>query len=110
MSNVEPLDDRVLLRPVEAAEITKGGIHLPTTAREKPHEGIVVTVGPGKRGPDGERVELYVNEGDKVIYSKYAGTEIKIDGVDHVILRESDLIARTEVGQPAEAPAEPAAV
>jgi len=104
MKKVEPLEDRVLIRPLDALAQTKGGIFLPDQAREKPSEGIIVSVGPGKRGQNGEVITPRVSEGDTVIYSKYAGTEIKVNGQDHVLLRESDCVARTvEVKVEAEA-------
>ena len=98
MKKVEPLDDRVLVRPSDPTQVTKGGIHLPDQAREKPSEGIVVAVGLGKKLEDGSRIPMSVKPEDTVIYSKYAGTEIKISDEDHVLLRETDLVARiTEV-------------
>jgi chaperonin GroES len=98
MKKVEPLDDRVLVRPTDAAETTKGGIVIPDQAREKSYEGIVVAVGQGKKRESGGRAPISVSAEDTVLYSKYAGTEIKIDGQDHVILREGDLVAKiTEV-------------
>jgi chaperonin GroES len=95
MKKVEPLDDRVLIKPLDALAKTKGGIILPDQAREKPSEGTIISIGPGKRGANGELIPPRIKEGDTVIYSKYAGTEIKINNVDHVLLRESDCIART---------------
>ena len=104
--NVEPLDDRVLVRPHEPTTKSKGGIIIPDNAREKPHEGTVVAVGPGKRSETGERMELAVKEGDTVVYSKYAGSEIKINEVGHVVIRESDILCKiTEVEVPAAATA-----
>lgn len=106
MKQVNPLDNRVLVRPTDAAERTKGGIYLPGNAREKPSEGTVVSVGEGKKCENGEVIKMSVKAGDTVIYSKYAGTEIKIEDVDHVILRETDLVATiTEVEVPVEATA-----
>jgi chaperonin GroES len=106
MKKVEPLDDRVLIKPLDALAKTKGGIILPDQAREKPSEGTVVSLGPGKRGENGELIPPRICVGDTVIYSKYAGTEIKVNNVDHVLLRESDCIAKTvEVEVPAEATA-----
>ena len=95
------MDDRVLIRPSDPLKKTKGGILLPANAREKPSEGTVVTVGPGKRGADGERLKVAVAEGDVVVYSKYAGTEIKINDVDHVVLRETDVICKIHDVEPA---------
>ena len=91
---VTPLDDRVLVKPVEADEKTAGGIILPDTAKDKPTEGEVVAVGPGKLNDSGDRTAPAVSVGDKVIYGKYAGSEIKIDGVEHKILRENEILAK----------------
>jgi chaperonin GroES len=89
--SVKPLDDRVLIMPQEAETTTKGGIVLPDTAKEKPQRGTVVATGPGKLLEDGKRVALNVKAGDKVLYGKYSGTEIKIDGVEHKIMKESEI-------------------
>jgi len=91
---IRPLDDRVVVEPSEAEETTAGGIVLPDTAREKPQRGTVLAVGPGKLLDSGERGELSVQEGDVVIYGKYGGTEIEIDGHEVKILRESDILAK----------------
>jgi chaperonin GroES len=92
--NIRPLEDRVVVQPSEAEERTAGGIVLPDTAREKPQRGTVVAVGPGKLlEKSGERAQMSLKVGDKVIYGKYSGTEIEIDGEDYVILRESDVLA-----------------
>jgi chaperonin GroES len=91
---VRPLDDRVVVLPKEAEEVTAGGIVLPDTAKEKPQRGSVVAVGPGKLLDSGERGTLSVREGDEVIYSKYGGSEIEIDGEDYKILREGDILAK----------------
>jgi len=90
---VKPLDDRVLIEQCDAEETTAGGIVLPDTAKEKPQMGKVVAVGPGKLLDSGERGALGVKTGDTVYYGKYAGTEVKIDGKDFVICRESDILA-----------------
>jgi chaperonin GroES len=92
--NLKPLADRVVVKPIVKEEVTKGGIVLPDTAKEKPQEGLIVAVGPGKLGDDGKRVEMEVNKGDKVIYAKYAGTEWKVGGDEYLILRESDILAK----------------
>jgi chaperonin GroES len=92
--NLKPLADRVIVKPIVKEEVTKGGIVLPDTAKEKPQEGEVVAVGPGKLGDDGKRVEMELKKGDKVIYSKYAGTEWKQNDQEYLILRESDILAR----------------
>ena len=92
--NLRPLADRVIVRPIVKEEVTKGGIVLPDTAKEKPQEGEVVAVGPGKLGDDGKRIEMEIKKGDKVIYAKYAGTEWKQDNEEFLILRESDILAK----------------
>ena len=91
---VTPLADRVVVKPVTREEVTKGGIVLPDTAKEKPQEGEVVAVGPGRAGDDGKRIPMEVKVGDIVIYAKYAGTEWKYDDEDYLILRESDIQAK----------------
>jgi chaperonin GroES len=90
---IKPLADRVVVKPSAAEEKTKGGIVLPDTAKDKPQEGTAVAVGPGKLLENGTRVAPEVKVGDTVVYSKYSGTEIKIDGEEHLILRESDILA-----------------
>ena len=92
--NIRPLDDRVVVEPMAAEETTAGGIVLPENAKEKPQRGKVVAVGPGKLLDSGDRGELSVSVGDEVIFGKYGGTEIEIDGVDVKILRESDILAK----------------
>jgi len=92
--NLKPLDDRIVVEPVEAEEMTAGGIVLPDTAKEKPQRGTVLAVGPGKLLDNGERGALSVAIGDEVIYGKYAGTDIEIDGLDVKLLRESDVLAK----------------
>jgi chaperonin GroES len=89
---VKPLNDRVLVVRVEEEQKTKGGIIIPDTAKEKPMEGKITAVGPGKRDDSGKRVPLDLKEGDRVLFSKYAGTEIKIDGVEHLFMREDDIL------------------
>lgn len=91
--NLKPLGSRVVVEPVEENEVTAGGIVLPETAKEKPQKGTVLSVGPGDRDEDGEHVALDVAVGDVVLFAKYGGTEIKIDGKKLLILRESDLLA-----------------
>ena len=93
---LKPLGNRVVVNPIEEEEITAGGIVLPETAKEKPQRGKVVSVGPGERNDDGERMPLEVKEGDTVLFAKYAGTEIKIEGNKLLIMRESDLLAVIE--------------
>jgi len=92
-STVKPLADRVFVKVSAAEEKTAGGIYLPDNAKEKPQVGEVVAVGPGKRNDDGSRYPLEVGVGDKVLYSKYAGTDIKVDGNDYVLLAEKDILA-----------------
>jgi len=91
---LQPLADRVIVKPIEKEEVTKGGIVLPDTAREKPQEGKVLAVGPGRLSEDGKRLAMDVAVGDVVVYTKYGGTEIKIEGEELVILRESDILAK----------------
>lgn len=91
---LQPLADRVLVKPIEKEEMTKSGIYLPDTAKEKPQEGEVLAVGPGKMSEDGKRIEMDLKVGDIVIYAKYGGTEIKIDDEELIILRESDILAK----------------
>jgi chaperonin GroES len=91
---LKPLDERVVVEPVEAEEKTAGGIVLPDTAKEKPQRGTVLAVGPGKLLDDGKRGELSVAVGDEVIYGKYAGSDVEIDGREVKILRESDILAK----------------
>ena len=90
--NVKPLGDRVLIRPLEKKEGKKGDIIIPDTAKEKPQECTVVAVGTGKLDDSGKKMEFNVEVGDKVLISKYAGTEIKIDGENHLIMREDDIL------------------
>jgi len=89
---VRPLNDRVLVLRTEKEEKTKGGIIIPDTAKEKPQEGKVVAVGPGKLSDKGERIAPDLKENDRVLFGKYAGSDIKIDGVEHLILREDDIL------------------
>jgi chaperonin GroES len=91
--NLKPLADRVIVKPMEAEEKTKGGIILPDTAKEKPIEGTIVAVGPGKITEDGKQVKMEVKEGDKVLYGKYSGTEVTVEGEEYLIMRESDIFA-----------------
>lgn len=91
--NLKPLADRVIVKPAEALEVSKGGIILPDTAKEKPIEGTIVAVGPGKVGDDGKAVKLEVKVGDKILYGKYSGTEVQVEGVEYLIMRESDIFA-----------------
>jgi chaperonin GroES len=93
-TNIRPLEDRILVRPEEGEETTASGIVIPDTAKEKPQEGTVLAVGPGKRSEDsGELIPVDVKEGDRVVYSKYGGTEIKVEGEDLLILSARDVLA-----------------
>lgn len=93
---VRPLADRILVTRAEPAETVRGGIIIPDSAKEKPQEGIVVEVGPGKVDDKGNRVALEVKKGDRILMGKYAGTEVKIDGEEHIIMREDDVLAVLE--------------
>ena len=93
---IKPLNDRIVVRRIDEEEKTPGGIIIPDTAREKPQEGEVLAVGAGKTGGDGRRIPPDVKVKDRVLFSKYAGTEIKIDGVEHLIMREDDILAIVE--------------
>jgi chaperonin GroES len=94
--NVRPLQDRILVRRVEETEKTRGGIIIPDSAKERPLEGNVIAVGSGKRLEDGSLVKLDVKAGDRILFGKYAGTEIKVDGVDHIIIREDEVLGVIE--------------
>jgi chaperonin GroES len=94
MAKIEPLGDRVVIKPTPKEEVSKGGIVLPDTAKEKPQEGKIVAVGPGRLTEDGKRIAMEVNKGDKIIYSKYAGTEFKLGDEELVIMREGDILAK----------------
>jgi chaperonin GroES len=93
-AKLQPLADRLVVKPIQKEEMTKGGIILPDTAKEKPQEGEVVAVGPGRITDEGKRIAMDVKVGDIVIYSKYGGSEIKVDDEDMIILRESDILAK----------------
>ena len=88
---IQPLHDRVIVKPAEAEETTKGGIILPDTAKEKPMEGTIVAAGKGKVTEDGKELKMAVNVGDKILYGKYSGTEVNVDGEEYLIMRESDI-------------------
>lgn len=93
---IKPLGDHILVEPVEEKEVKKGGIIIPDTAKEKPREGIVRAVGTGKRDDEGKIVPLEVKEGDRVLMTKYGGTEIKLEGKDYKLLRSDDILAIVE--------------
>lgn len=94
--NLKPLGSRVVVEPIEQEDVTAGGIVLPETAKEKPQRGKVLSIGPGDRDDSGKRVAMDVKVGDQVLYAKYSGTEIKVDGKKLLILRESDILAIVE--------------
>lgn len=91
MASIKPLSDRVLVQPEEAEEKTQSGIIIPDTAQEKPQRGVVKAVGPGKY-ENGQKIDMSVKEGDKVLYGRYAGTELELDGGDYIIMRENDIL------------------
>ena len=95
-SKIKPLDNRVLVKPDEAEEQTASGIYLPEGAKEKPMCGKIVAVGPGKLADDGTRTKISVKKGDAVVYGKYAGTEIELDGVEHMIISDNELLGVIE--------------
>ena len=90
---VKPLNDRVLVKRIEEVQVTKGGILIPDTAKEKPIEGKVISVGPGKMSDAGNRMPLQLKEGDRVLFGKYSGTEIKMEGEEYLMMREEDILA-----------------
>ena len=90
--NVRPLADRILVRRIEEQETVRGGIIIPDTAKEKPQEGEVVAIGPGRMTEDGKRIAMEVKKGDRILIGKYSGTDVKIDGTEYVILREDDVL------------------
>ena len=96
MASFRPLHDRVVVKRVKEEEKTKGGIIIPETAQEKPQEGEIVAIGPGARDEDGERIELDVKVGDRILFGKWSGTEVKIDGEDLLIMKESDIMGVIE--------------
>ncbi|MFC2065171.1 co-chaperone GroES [Chloroflexota bacterium] len=94
--SLKPLGNRVVVEPLEQEDMTTGGIYVPETAKEKPQQGLVLSVGPGDRDEDGKRIPMDVSKGDKVLFAKYSGTEMKLDGKKLLVLRESDLLAIVE--------------
>ena len=92
-TSVKPLSDRVVVAPLDEAEQMRGGLYIPDTAKEKPSQGEVIAAGPGKVSDDGTRIEMDVSVGDKVLYGKYSGTDVTLDGEEYLILRESDILA-----------------
>jgi chaperonin GroES len=93
-TSIVPMGDRLVVRPLEREEVTKSGLVLPDTAKEKPQEGEVVAVGPGRMTDDGKRIAMELKKGDHIIYAKYAGTEVKLEDEDYLILREADVLAK----------------
>ncbi len=90
---LKPLNDRILVKRLESEEKTAGGLYIPDTAKEKPSKGEVIAVGPGKVAENGQRIAMDVKQGDMVLFNKYAGTEVKLDGVEHLVMREDDILA-----------------
>jgi chaperonin GroES len=93
-TSIQPLEDRVVIRPLDAEQVTSSGLVIPDTAKEKPQEGEVLAVGPGRLDDNGKRVPMEVAEGDRVLYSKYAGTEVKIDGEELLVVPSRDILAK----------------
>lgn len=93
-TSVTPMGDRVVVKPLDRDEMTKSGIVLPDTAKEKPQEGEVYAVGPGRVNDEGKRLPMELHKGDRVLFAKYAGTELKLNDTEHLILRESDILAK----------------
>ena len=91
--NIQPLSDRVVIKSLESIEKTKGGIYVPDTAKEKPQEGEIVAVGPGKTSDEGKLIKMEVKIGDKVLYGKYSGTEVTVEDEEYLIMREADILA-----------------
>ena len=90
---IRPLEDRVVVKPLEAEEVKKGGIIIPDTAKEKPQEGEIIAVGPGRISDTGERIPVEVKKGDRILFGKYSGTEVTVDSNEYLIMRESDILA-----------------
>ena len=94
--NLRPLGDRMVVKPIEQEEVTSSGIYLPETAKEKPQQADVIAVGPGARDEDGKRIAMDVKVGDVVLFAKYSGTNVKLDGTEYLILKETDVLAIVE--------------
>ena len=92
MQKIRPLQDRLLVKRLEEKEVKKGGIIIPDTAKEKPQEGQVIAVGPGRLGDDGKRIPMEVKAGDKILFGKYSGSEVKVADAEHLIMREEDVL------------------
>ena len=93
-TSIQPLEDRVVIRPLDAEQVTSSGLVIPDTTKEKPQEGEILAVGPGRLDDNGKRVPMEVAEGDRVLYSKYAGTEVKIDGEELLVVPSRDILAK----------------
>jgi len=91
--NIKPLADRVVVKPIEESEEMRGGLYIPDTAKEKPQQGEIMAVGPGRVSDEGKRIEMELKQGDKVLYGKYSGTEVTVGGEQYLILREADVLA-----------------
>jgi chaperonin GroES len=91
--NIKPLADRVVIEPLEETEEMRGGLYIPDTAKEKPQQGTVIAVGPGRRTDQGELIEVELKKGNKILYGKYSGTEVTVDGTEYLIVRETDVLA-----------------
>jgi chaperonin GroES len=91
--NIKPLADRVVVKPIEETEEMRGGLYIPDTAKEKPQQGEIVAVGPGRMSDEGQRIDMELKNGDKVLYGKYSGTEVTVGGEQYLILREADVLA-----------------
>jgi chaperonin GroES len=91
--NIKPLSDRVVVKPLEDTEEMRGGLYIPDTAKEKPQQGEIMAVGPGRVSDEGQRIEMELKQGDKVLYGKYSGTEVTVGGEQYLILREADVLA-----------------
>ena len=91
--SIQPMADRVVVEPLEETEEMRGGLYIPDTAKEKPQQGMVVAVGPGRMNDEGERIPMEVSQGDRVLYGKYSGTEVTVDGNEYLIVKESDVLA-----------------
>lgn len=94
--NIRPLGDRVVVEPIEQEEVTSSGLYLPETAKEKPQQGLILAAGLGRRDDDGKRIEMDVKVGDKILFAKYAGTEVKMDGKKLLIMKEADILGVIE--------------
>jgi chaperonin GroES len=92
-SKIKPLADRIVVEPLEETEEMRGGLYIPDTAKEKPQQGTVIAVGPGRRSDKGDLIKVEISVGDKVLYGKYSGTEVSVDGHDYLIVKESDVLA-----------------